>query len=457
MDAVEPAEAGAGARRAAAASAPRRSTSTASTSRRTRRSARRFQPVFVARADGRGHDLDPARPQGEVRAAPRRRASPTPALVAAATLSNRYITDRFLPDKAIDLDRRGGRAAAHAGRLQARGTRRARPPHHPAARSSSEALKKETDQASQGPARQARDGARRARGEVCRADRPLAGREGQARRGPEDQGAARAGPHRPRAGPAARATSPAAGELAYGVIPGLEKRAGGRRGAAGDGRHAREEAVTPNDVAAGRRRAGPACRSTRCSRARREKLLADGGEARPSASSARPRRCMRSRPPCAAPAPACRTRTGRSARSCSSARPASARPSSPRRWPSFLFDDEHAMVRIDMSEYMEKHSVARLDRRASRLCRLRGGRRADRSRAAQALSGRAVRRDREGAPRRLQRAAAGARRRPPDRRPGPHGRLHATPSIIMTSNLGARHILAASAEGEDVGRGARTR
>ena len=26
----------------------------------------------------------------------------------------------------------------------------------------------------------------------------------------------------------------------------------------------------------------------------------------------------------------------------------------------FLFDDEHALVRIDMSEYMEKHSVARL-------------------------------------------------------------------------------------------------
>jgi ATP-dependent Clp protease ATP-binding subunit ClpB len=27
---------------------------------------------------------------------------------------------------------------------------------------------------------------------------------------------------------------------------------------------------------------------------------------------------------------------------------------------NFMFDDEHAMVRIDMSEYMEKHSVARL-------------------------------------------------------------------------------------------------
>src|SRR5262249_10355594 len=27
---------------------------------------------------------------------------------------------------------------------------------------------------------------------------------------------------------------------------------------------------------------------------------------------------------------------------------------------AFLFDDEHALIRIDMSEYMEKHSVARL-------------------------------------------------------------------------------------------------
>ena len=63
------------------------------------------------------------------------------------------------------------------------------------------------------------------------------------------------------------------------------------------------------------------------------------------------------------------------------------------------------------------------DRRASRLCRLRGGRRADRGGAAPALSGGPVRRDREGASGRVQRAAAGARRRAPDRRPGPHGRL----------------------------------
>ena len=89
----------------------------------------------------------------------------------------------------------------------------------------------------------------------------------------------------------------------------------------------------------------------------------------------------------------------------------------------YLFDDESALLRIDMSEYMEKHSVARLIGAPPGLCRLRRGRRAHRSGAAAALSGDPVRRDREGAPGRVQRAAAGARRRPPDRRPGPHRRL----------------------------------
>ncbi len=37
----------------------------------------------------------------------------------------------------------------------------------------------------------------------------------------------------------------------------------------------------------------------------------------------------------------------------------------------YLFNDEHAMVRIDMSEYQERHSVSRLDWRASRICWLR--------------------------------------------------------------------------------------
>ena len=57
-----------------------------------------------------------------------------------------------------------------------------------------------------------------------------------------------------------------------------------------------------------------------------------------------------------------------------------------RRSPSSCSTTRSAMVRIDMSEYMEKHSVSRADRRAAGLRRLRGGRRAHRSRAAPALS-----------------------------------------------------------------------
>src|SRR2546425_6924262 len=54
------------------------------------------------RAERGGHGLDPARPEGAVRVHHGVRIKDA-ALVAAATLSKRYIRDRFLPDKAIDL------------------------------------------------------------------------------------------------------------------------------------------------------------------------------------------------------------------------------------------------------------------------------------------------------------------------------------------------------------------
>jgi ATP-dependent Clp protease ATP-binding subunit ClpB len=88
----------------------------------------------------------------------------------------------------------------------------------------------------------------------------------------------------------------------------------------------------------------------------------------------------------------------------------------------FLFDDERAMLRIDMGEYQEKHTVARLIGAPSRLRRLRRGRPAHRGGPPPPYRC-AARRGREGAPGRVQRAAAGARRRPADRRAGPHRRL----------------------------------
>ena len=69
------------------------------------------------------------------------------ALVAAAVLSHRYITDRFLPDKAIDLIDEAAARAAHRDRLDAR--RAGRDPRRiMQLEIEREALKKEKDAAS---------------------------------------------------------------------------------------------------------------------------------------------------------------------------------------------------------------------------------------------------------------------------------------------------------------------
>ena len=149
----------------------------------------------------------------------------------------------------------------------------------------------------------------------------------------------------------------------------------------------------------------------------------DGGA--PARARDRPgqggRRRVRGRAP--RPRRASRTRSGRSARSSSSARRAWARPSSPGRWPSSCSTTRAAMVRLDMSEYMEKFSVSPPRRLAARLRGLRGGRPAHRGGPPAPVQRRALRRDREGAPGRVQHAAAGAGRRPAHRQQGPHRRL----------------------------------
>ena len=60
------------------------------------------------------------------------------------------------------------------------------------------------------------------------------------------------------------------------------------------------------------------------------------------------------------PGRAGRPATGRSARSCSSGPTGVGKTELCKALAEFLFDDEDAMVRIDMSEFMEQHSVARL-------------------------------------------------------------------------------------------------
>ena len=100
-----------------------------------------------------------------------------PALVAAAVLSDRYLTGRFLPDKAIDLVDEAASSAAHRDRLGAHRDRRGEASHRRARDRAGRAGQGERPGVGRAAGR-----ARRGAGEPARAarrhDRPLAGREG---------------------------------------------------------------------------------------------------------------------------------------------------------------------------------------------------------------------------------------------------------------------------------------
>ena len=121
MDAVEPVEAGARARRVALRR--RDHARRIPQAHREGRGAGAALPAGLRRrADGRGHDLDPARPQGEIRAAPRR------AHQGCGARRGRDAVEPLhhgpLPARQGDRPRRRGRGApAHAGRFEARGAR----------------------------------------------------------------------------------------------------------------------------------------------------------------------------------------------------------------------------------------------------------------------------------------------------------------------------------------------
>ena len=93
--------------------------------------ARRFQPVFVSEpsVEDTISILRGIKEKYELHHGVR---ITDAAIVAAATLSNRYITDRFLPDKAIDLMDEAASRLRMEVEFEARGDRRARPPHHAA-------------------------------------------------------------------------------------------------------------------------------------------------------------------------------------------------------------------------------------------------------------------------------------------------------------------------------------
>ena len=125
------------------------------------------------------------------------------ALVAAAVLSHRYITDRFLPDKAIDLvDEAASRLRMEIDSMPAELDEVQR--RIMQLEIEREALRKEKDKPSQERLAQARKGARRPQGAADAAARALGAGEGGDPDGARAEGGARAGQARDRAGAARR-------------------------------------------------------------------------------------------------------------------------------------------------------------------------------------------------------------------------------------------------------------
>ena len=189
--------------------------------------ARRFQPVFVAEptVEDTISILRGLKEKYEQHHGVRITDS---ALVAAATLSNRYITDRFLPDKAIDLvDEAASRLKMEIdSKPEELDAHRPRPDADEDRARGAEEGERCRLQGSPGAAGQVD---RRARGEDARrlTQRWEAEKE-QARRGAEAQGGARPAPHRARA-------SAAAGDLAQRRRAGLRRDPGPREEAQGPG------------------------------------------------------------------------------------------------------------------------------------------------------------------------------------------------------------------------------
>ncbi len=315
--------------------------------------ARRFQPVFVAEPtlEDTVSILRGLKEKYELHHGVR---ITDGAIVAGATLSNRYITDRFLPDKAIDLmDEAASRLRMEVDSkpeeideldrriIQLKIER--------------EALKKETDKAS-------RERLQKLEAELAE----LEGKSGELteRWSAEKEKLAVAQALKEeldavrfelaqcqREGDLARA-----GELAYGIIPELEKQVAEAETVSED--HMLNEEVTEADIAAV---------VSRWTGIPVDKMLAGEREKLLHMEEALGRRVVGQDDAISMISDAVRR-----------ARAGLQDPSRPigsflflgatgvgkteltKAVAEFLFDDDQAMARIDMSEYMEKHSVARL-------------------------------------------------------------------------------------------------
>src|ERR1022692_3439190 len=317
--------------------------------------ARRFQPVFVSEptVEDTISILRGLKDKYEQHHGVRISDS---AIVAAATLSHRYITDRFLPDKAIDLiDEAGARLKMQVDskpeELDSIDREIVR------LKIEQEALKKESDPGS-------KDRLKRLEGELKELEKKSADITGRWKAEKEklsdaqklktelDQLRAEL------ANAQRRGEYQRAGELAYGRIPELEKKLKATEGSDAKRGAMVEETVTADHVAqvvsrwtgvpVDRMLEGEKDKLLRMEGALAKRVIGQKEAVQAVSTAVRRARAGLQDPhrPIGSFMFLGPTGVGKTELTKALA--------------AYLFDDENALIRIDMSEYMEKHSVARL-------------------------------------------------------------------------------------------------
>ncbi len=317
--------------------------------------ARRFQPIFVSEptVEDTVSILRGLKDKYETHHGVRITNS---ALVAAANLSNRYITDRFLPDKAIDLmDEAASRLRMQVDSkpeeldeidrrvIQMKIER--------------EALKKETDKASKDRLAKLEEELSELEGksaELSATWQTEKQKLNQAQKLKEELDQARTELEQAqRKGDLSRA-----GELAYGRIPDIERKLNEVEAVCKPANPMMEEAVTENHIAqvvsrwtgipVDKMLQGERDKLLRMEEAIAKRVVGQAEAVHAVSTAVRRARAGLQDPnrPIGSFMFLGPTGVGKTELTKALA--------------AFLFDDEHAMARIDMSEYMEKHSVARL-------------------------------------------------------------------------------------------------
>ncbi len=315
--------------------------------------ARRFQPIFVSEptVEDTISILRGLKEKYELHHGVRITDS---AIVAAATLSHRYIADRFLPDKAIDL------VDESASRLRMQVDSKPEELDEIDRRImqlkiEQEALKKETDTAS-------KDRLAKLEGELAEAEEKSAALTGRWKAEKDKLGHAQKLKEQLEQArnelvqAQRRGEYQRAGELTYGIIPDLERKLADTEAQRAD--VLVDEAVTADHIAQVVSRwtgvpvekmlEGERDKLLRMEEALAKRVVGQADAVRAVSTAVRRARAGLQDPnrPIGSFMFLGPTGVGKTELTKALA--------------AFLFDDDTAMVRIDMSEYMEKHSVARL-------------------------------------------------------------------------------------------------